>query len=928
MLSKGLLLAVDANSLLHRAYHAYPITLTSAENQPVNAVYGFTAMLLDAILQYKPEYIFCAFDTAKPTFRHTSYVGYKANRKQTDSELVLQIPYVYEVLNALNIPTFAIPGFEADDILGTISTKVVNERLREISQTYILTGDRDLFQLVNEKVQVILPKGSFKNLEVYHEQEVMTRMGVPPSLITDLKGLMGDASDNIPGVKGIGPKTAVELLTRFGTLEKIYENLDAVKDISKRTAQLLIDDHESAIMSKELATITAEVPVTFKPEDAETKVFNAREVTRLFNKFQFKSLFPRLKRLITVSGNEETPFEEEHVEVPLADLSVWGNIDSIGVKTQSVLGKTFSERVELIKSIQKDIKNNEVVVVIYCNETIYQSTFLPKETVFKNVDLYTFGFFDLFSNAKGANLTENVPEIDLSKILDIELLSYAMHTGRDDYSLQSDLLQANGGALQQELESNPEKVIILALARILSEKSQAKQYQPFERVSELWKNKVEDIQIPQLIAVKEDMALAFGVALMRYRGILIDTKKITETVAEFREKLTKVEKEIVDIVGFEFNVRSTKQIANVLFGNLGLPNAKKTKTGFSTDDEVLQGLLGAHPVIEKILEHRQFAKLVSTYMEPYLEIKVAAEKTESIPVQQSLFAIEEVSEKIAPIFDGRVHSQFTITGTSSGRLSSSNPNLQNLPVKTELSKVIREFFIPEKGNKLVSIDYSQIDLRVLAHISEDEGLIEAFMQGRDIHRSTAAKVFHTEFEKVTDQQRRFSKSINFGLIYGMSAFGLSRSIGVDMHEAAKFIQEYFEQFPKVKEYMLDTVRIGKELGYVESLLGRRRFVPGLTSQIKPRAQAAERETINMPIQGGSDDIMRLALGKITMLPTVLSGQIKLVLQIHDELVFEMPEKLTEPNSKTIENLIDIMEKVIELKVPLKAESEVGATLAG
>lgn len=965
MLTKGLLLAVDANSLLHRAYHAYPLSLTTTDGQPVNAVYGFTSMFLDAILQFKPEFVYCAFDTKKPTFRHVSYTGYKANRPETDSELVGQISYVYDVLRSLNIPIFDIEGYEADDILGTVCAKIATERFWPITQTYVLTGDRDLFQLVNERVQVVMPKGSFRNLELYDEKKVYESMGVEPIHVPDLKGLMGDSSDNIPGVKGVGPKTAGELLNKYRTVEEIYTHIGDVQADNKRVAQLLIDDHESAIMSKELATIAKDAPVTFSPEAAETKTFVPNEVSQLFSKLQFKSLFPRLNRLVTLTGNSllnenpaqltmQSPNKDEIVE----KAGELGDKAKAKHSEVSVLDKNFTERLKLVfTEPEKDTWR----LIIYCNETLYVSEFPKKESNGKQLNMVTFGLFDLLNNADAVDGGITIDESKLKGVLDIELLSYLLHTGRNSYSLQEDLLQAGLGTLTEELQKNREKVVELALYRMATEFESAKTYIPLPRVTEIWSRTLDVMEwgglIPYAIAMSEDLPAAIGVALMHQRGISIDTERVEKRVVEYREILARLEKEIYEEVGFEFNIRSTKQLANVLFGNLNLPNARKTKTGFSTDDEVLQGLRDAHPVISKIIEHRALAKVVSTYMEPYLEIKALKQESgKEEGTQMGMFDVA-APEKTAksdstalPLQNSsaliRVHSDFAIMATTSGRLSSSNPNLQNLPVRTEVSKVVRGFFVPEPGKKLVSVDYSQIDLRVLAHISQDKGLIGAFQRGEDIHKSTAAKIFHESYDKVTKQQRQFSKTINFGLVYGMSSYGLSKSIGVEVKEAAKFIEEYFEQFPLVKQYMNETVGFAKEHGYVESLLGRRRFIAGITTNNKMRAQAAEREAINMPIQGGADDIMRLALGEISLLPEVLSGEVRLVLQVHDELVFEMEEKgakagkqeSSKENRKKpvvsenayiqekIDKLIDIMENVLVLDVPLVAEAEIGESL--
>lgn len=948
MLTKGLLLAVDANSLLHRAYHAYPLTLTTTDGQPVNAVYGFTSMFLDALLQYKPEYVFCAFDTKKPTFRHVSYTGYKANRPETDSELVGQIPYVYEVLQSLNIPIFDIEGYEADDILGTVCAKVVTERFWPIAQTYVLTGDRDLFQLVNEKVQIIMPKGSFRNLEQFTEEKVIASMGVAPQYVPDLKGLMGDSSDNIPGVRGIGPKTAVELLTNYHTVQEIYQHLEDIQIKNKRTAQLLIDGHESAIMSKELATIALDAPVTFSLEAAETRTFSPQVASQVFSKLQFKSLFPRLNRFVTLTGNAfaqsnpgQLTMQSQNKEEVVKKAKELGDVKKATYSTLSVQGKDIGER---MKILFQQGNADSWKLLIYCNETLYIAEFeIPNNTT-KQLKTVIFGMFDFLNAAPSGEITLRSADIQLNEILDIELLSYAQHTGRGDYSLQQDLLQAGLGNLSNELATNQEKVTEIALYRMAEEFAKASAYEPLPRVLDLWDRLVNVSEwggcIPYAITMREDIPAAIGVALMHQRGISIDMAMVRNKIEEYKAIIARVEKDIYDSVGFEFNIRSPRQLANVLFGNLSLPNARKTKTGYSTDDEVLQGLLDAHPVISKIIEFRQVSKLVSTYMEPYMELARKQGDTEIASIeevsQMSMFGNAErpkASESfVEASLNGdriRVHSTFSVTSTTSGRLSSVNPNLQNLPVKTEIGKVIRSFFVPDEGKKLVSIDYSQIDLRVLAHISQDKGLIEAFQQGRDIHRSTAAKIFHKPFEEVTDSQRRFAKSINFGLVYGMSPFGLSRSIGVDVKEATSFIEEYFAQFPGVKEYMNQTILFAREKGYVTSLLGRRRYIAGIATNNKMRAQASEREAINMPIQGGADDIMRLALGKISLLPEVLSGEIKLVLQVHDELVFEMNDYESAQGylQREIDKLIDIMENVLVLDVPLKAEAEIGNSLS-
>ncbi|WKZ30623.1 MAG: DNA polymerase I [Candidatus Dojkabacteria bacterium] len=954
---KGLLLAIDANSLLHRAYHAYPLTMVTSDGVPVNAAFGFTSMLLDTLLKYRPEYVFCAFDTHKPTFRHTDYLGYKMNRPKTDSELVDQIPLVDNVLNALNIPIFRVDGYEADDILGTVAAKAVADVHGPISNAFILTGDRDLYQLVNEKVQVVMPKGSFKNLQEYGETQVIESMGVPPVRITDLKGLMGDASDNIPGVKGIGPKTAADLITTFGSLEEIYQNIEEVAKKSKRIAEKLAEEQEVAVLSKQLATIKLDTPVTFKYDAALTSDFSLHKATALFTQYQFKSLLPRLKKFDDIApkldGQEQTETMEDVQSLTLKEeMSHWigqlpddlrggdtlaalDRLDAVLLSSEShsfenMSGKGLGERVEFLGKILEELQSDAFsqFVIVYYGRAVYITDISDARlSLAGGAKIIFHGFFSYWNECvtgpEQSSLDKKQHEIlkalfAADVLVDIPSLTYAMAAGRGDYDISQAVLQY--GILPQHVS---QQLPIIALMQAAKATVGLPEYVGLTRIVELWKQRPQrgDMTIPESVHLFLDKPAQFGVALMHLRGIGINPELVLEYGQSLEKEIATLEKGIFDDIGFEFNIRSPKQLGDILFSHLGLPSKKKTKTGFSTDDEVLQELLPAHPAVEKVLKYRQLSKLLNTYIRPFLDL--AQRHNEATSGQQLTFGAGNVENSSGNFF--RIHSEFDPMSTSSGRLSSSNPNLQNLPIKTLEGKMIRKFFVPEAGNVLISIDYSQIDLRVMAHISGDPGLLEAFTKERDVHRTTAAKIFGVDYADVNDSQRRIAKTVNFGLLYGMSAFGLSKSIGVSVKEADAFIKAYFESFPNVQKYMEETIDFASQYGYVLSLLGRRRYMYGIDANNQQRRQAAQREAINMPIQGGSDDIMRLALGQISLMDEVLSGKVRLVLQIHDELVFEAPddEKFLK---EFIPKLTNTMEHVLELAVPLKVEYAVGKNL--
>ncbi len=943
-MQKKIMLLVDANSLLHRAYHAYPLNLTAPDGSIVNATYGFTSMLLDVLAKIGPKYVVVAFDTKAPTFRHKEYTGYKANRPQTDSELISQVQKTKDILKALNIPVFEKKGFEADDILGTLVALTKKEYKNNIDKVLILTGDKDMFQLVDDFVHVVLPKGSFKNLQEFGPKQVVEKLGVTPEQVVDFKALMGDPSDNIPGVKGIGPKTAKDLLLQYKSLENIYKNLDKIAQEKKRVANLLEQDQENAILSKKLARIKKDVPIVFSLEDAVLKEFDYTEAVQSFTKLQFKSLLPKLQLLAQKFGTNtqvsangfKMDFNLEHFKKQIQDIVMYLKAKQL-LETELnfddwyelFINKTKVQHFDNIEDFVDYVvqntnsgtgKNIEVQHIVFykSKKEVFIIAIKDLKIKIKDFNIIFWNWWQFAQDLQETSLQTQQKIVDKNlQVLDLQLISYGLSSGRKDLEF-ADLVTAY---LQ----------IPLTQTRNLKTLDKIK-LQFFVLLSQLEKA-VEIISLnkPFLNLVgKTDPYAVLGVALMQENGISLDLDKVLKYSEILKQELAKTEQEIYDSVGYTFNIRSTQQLGQVLFETLKLPYGKKTKTGYSTSVEVLHSLQGAHPVIDLLLQYRKLQKIYSTYVKPFLElrqgdIKLQTEDQEQLSgtVQQSLFA-NSSNNKIGKNII-RIHSKFDPMRTSTGRLASSDPNLQNLPIRTDEGKKIREFFVPEEGYVFISFDYSQIDLRVLAHLSQDKALVEAFKQGRDIHRETASKIFGKPYDKITKDERRIAKTINFGLVYGMGAYGLATRLGIEQKEAKQFIEEYFKHFVGVKEYIEKTEKFVLTHHYVVSLLGRRRYIYGVDSNNRMRKAAALREAINMPIQGGSDDILRSAISKIVRFREVISREVRLVLQIHDELVFEVPN-----SKKAIDNWINktvnTMESAVKLSVPLKVGYEVTDSL--
>ena len=945
-----MILLVDSNSLLHRAYHALPLSLVTSDGQPVNAVYGLASMLLDAILKLKPKYVVCAFDSREPTFRHKEFADYKAHRPKTDAELVHQIELAKKVVKALGIPVFEKPGYEADDIIATIVTQLQKQGLLpgKLRKALILTSDKDLFALVNKYVHVVMPQGNFKNLKEFGPKDVYEKMGVVPAQMYDYKALVGDASDNIPGVRGVGPKTAVALLNQYKTLENIYKNLEDIKQVKQSVYNKLSQGYEDAMLSYKIVQIKTDVPIVFELEQASLKGFDFEKAYELFMQLEFKSLIPKLKdmyKMVTgrapVISNKSpthintTKFTTTPIKLPLSqilqepeklaeifktpilylfyqDAFVYVPLHSVKPSEIQNLTKEFFkfQPADLKINVSKKLTNNANISIGYgwfeLVKKLIQHSMQQAATQVSHTKQTQMQLLNTAGQANQAKTVISIAQIleILSKIppmLDIQLAAYVLAAGRQSYNL-------------------PELAIMYLNSSIehISPSSQQNQEALLKSVHAIAQKQTKDLlaivknyaKTSDFLASIIDPFTSIAVNIMTANGITIDLNHVQEYQVWLKEKIKDLEFQIHESVGFSFNINSTKQLSHILYNVLNLPVTKKKKTVYSTDNQSLLNIYDTHPVIPLILEYRKLQKIHSTYVKPFLQMQVMA-----TDAQNTL----------------RLHSTFNPIKTSTGRLASSNPNLQNLPIRTPEGAKIRTFFKPAPDHIFVKFDYSQIDLRVLAHTSKDKHLIDAFKQGLDIHRQTAAKIFNIDYDSVDKNQRRIAKTINFGIVYGMSAHGLAQTLGITHSEAKNFIQKYFEQFPGVIEYIKKIEAFVKEHGFVLSLLGRRRFIYGIDSNNYARRQAALREAINMPIQGGSDDILRTAMTKLFTENTQIQQNVaKLVLQIHDELIFEVPQTpdftdLDDKNSWA-NQVKSIMEQAVTLLVPLKVGVEVSASI--
>ncbi|MBP3949737.1 DNA polymerase I [Bacillus suaedae] len=867
------LVLIDGNSIAYRAFFALPL-LNNQKGVYTNAVYGFSTMLFKIIEEEKPTHMLVAFDAGKTTFRHKTYSEYKGGRQKTPPELSEQFPLVRELLDAFNISRYEAENYEADDIIGTLAKQAGEKEDWEVK---IYSGDKDLLQLISDKVTVILTKKGITNVEAYDIAHLDEVYGITPKQIIDMKGLMGDSSDNIPGVPGIGEKTALKLLKEFGTVEEVLSSIDQIS--GKKMKERLEENREQALMSKELATIFVDVPLEESFDQYTFGDYETNKVVGLLKELEFTSLLSKF--------DQESAVEEEVEEI---SFSIVDQItDKHLANESSVIVEVLSENYHqaTIEGIAIVNENGRFFIK---TETALESTAFVE---WANDETKKKWVFDAKRSVvalgwKGI-MFEGV-EFDLqmaSYLLDPSLATHDIHevASRQGKSIvQADEFIYGKGAKQKVPE-------IDKLAEHLVRKAEAVyQLKPvFEK--ELQENEQEKLY------TELEMPLSIVLGHMEKNGVKVDKQQLEQMGEDLNNRLQELEQKIHSLAGEAFNINSPKQLGEILFVKLGLPPLKKTKTGYSTSADVLEKLAEEHEIVEYIVHYRQLGKLNSTYIEGLLKV------------------IKDETNKI--------HTRYNQALTQTGRLSSTDPNLQNIPIRLEEGRKIRKAFIPsEPGWKMIAADYSQIELRVLAHIAGDDGLIEAFQHDMDIHTKTAMDVFHVSEEEVTSSMRRGAKAVNFGIVYGISDFGLSQNLGITRKEAGQFIERYFESYPKVKEYMDSIVEKARENGYVSTLLHRRRYLPDLTSRNFNKRSFAERTAMNTPIQGTAADIIKKAMVHMADKMDERQLKSKMLLQVHDELIFEVPE---EEHDEMLELIRDVMENAVELHVPLKVDVSSGDT---
>lgn len=882
------LVIIDGNAIIHRAYHALP-PMRVKDGTVVNAVYGFASMLLKIINDVKPEYLAVSFDLAGGTFRDEIYTEYKATRVEADQDLYDQIPLVHQLVEAFNIPIFTKEGFEADDVMGTIVQKVKKQKTK--IKSLIVTGDKDLLQLVSDKdnIEIFLLKKGMSEFESCDEKTVKEKMGFGPEFVISYKSLRGDSSDNIPGVKGIGDKTAVSLITEIGSIDEIYKQLKnknskLYQKFSASVISKLETDEDKAKMSKELATIKIDVPgIDFDLKNAETPDFDRDKVVKLFQKFEFYSLLKRLE------GGESVDAEKTDKKKTKSKFSKKiVNVTSENLK--EILVEIKKEKTFVVKEIvlSSDVfanSNFSLLVSTYSGNYFFEKC---------DEDLWQI-FFDSKKILVGHDVKNLVKLLKLksvqieNKIFDIMIASYILNSSTRAHDLKSIALRELGREvnLAEEQKSlfgvNPQDLLdgVLATLEIYS-------IYRDRLVKEKYEDLFENIEI----------ALLPVLAQMELNGVFVDVDLLTDLSKRVTKEIAKLEKKIWSEAGEEFNVASSVQLRDTLFEKMGLPTEgiKKGKTGYSTAASELEKLHEYHPIIAHVEEFRELEKLRNTYIDV---LPTLINKT-----------------------TGRIHTTYNQTVASTGRLSSSDPNLQNIPIRTALGKEVREVFVAQKGHVLVAADYSQIDLRVVASLAKDKKMIEIFKSGRDIHTATAAAIHGVKLEEVTKEMRRSAKEVNFGVLFGMGAFGLSSRTGISRAEAQTFIDKYFENFSGVKKYIEELIQKGKKEGFVETMFGRRRDIPELQSNNFQLRSSGERMAISMPVQGTEADIMKLAMIAVDkkLSEKGLAQKAKMILQVHDELVFEVEDSVKDKVAEIVKHEMQI---AVKLEVPLDVEVSIG-----
>lgn len=834
------LLLIDGHSILHRAFYGLP-NLTNSQGKHTGAVYGFLNILFHILEEEQPDYLTVAFDLPAPTFRHKIYEAYKGTRKPMPEELREQVPLMKEMLEAMGINIVEMEGYEADDLLGTLARKSEKQGM----EVTVLSGDRDLLQLATDQIQIRLPKTSKGKtvIEDYYAGQVMEKYQVTPSQIVDLKALMGDSSDNIPGIPGVGEKTATKIIAAFGSLENAYAHLEEIKP--KKAQESLREHYELAKISKILAAIDTDSPLEYSYEQARVKDFYTKEAYTLCKRLEFKNFLNRFDTEIFTENDLESKF------FICRDLLGAEELFKKARKTSAVGVAVLSEKQQVFG-----------VALVLNQEEIY---YFPAEGLLTGKYLcsmiQSLAEDTILCAMDWKSLLKAVPLERTAAIFDAGIAAYLLNPLKSSYTYDDLAKEYSGGMLlpskedllgkvsfakawEEELEGLGKLACYMAAIALFSRETMLQALQQ-KNMRDIYEN----IEIP----------LIFTLNSMEQYGIKVKGEELKRYGEQLTDRIRELETAIYEKAGEEFNIQSPKQLGVILFEKMGIPGGKKTKTGYSTAADILEKLAPQQPIIHDILEYRQLAKLKSTYAD----------------------GLGNVIAK-----DGRIHSTFHQTITATGRISSSEPNLQNIPVRMELGRMIRKVFVPEDGFVFLDADYSQIELRVLAHMSGDEKLIQAYREAQDIHRLTASQVFHVPFEEVTELQRRNAKAVNFGIVYGISSFGLSQDLSITRKEAAEYIEKYFETYPKIKQFLDAMIEEGKEKGYVSTMFGRQRPIPELKSGNFAQRSFGERIAMNSPIQGTAADIIKIAMNRVQERLWKEQMQSRLILQVHDELLIE------------------------------------------
>jgi DNA polymerase-1 len=911
---------IDALALAYRAYFAFiNRPLSNGKGEPTSAVYGFLTQLIKVFEDQKPDYLAVAFDSKEKTFRHEKYEAYKSSREAMPEDLIPQIQRIKDIIDALNIPFYILPGYEADDIVGTVVKKT--EKLGLLS--FAFTPDKDYFQLINDKTKVIRPGKSTDEAIIYDKQKVIDELGFEPKYMTDYLALIGDSSDDIPGVKGIGPKTAVPLIQKYGTVENIYKHISEIEKVG--TKKKLEDSKENAILSKDLATIHCEVPVKIDIEKTKFKKPDFDKIKEIFLELEFKALYSKYLKYYQETVSNTGSKEIVNIDIPEESNS----FDKKNVKYHLISNekdaKQLLDKLSKAKLIVFDTETDSlntfdvnVAGVSFClkpNEAYFVATnpYSKEEGLFENkysdrlsISSFIKLFRNIFENKQIKKVCQNGKyDIAVLRSLGMEVNNFHFDTMLASYILDPDQKHGMDSLSEKYLNYKP-----IPLSDLIGDKKdptnifdvQLKElsnysaedaditYKLYQKLdSELKKSGIEKV------AYDIEFPLAPVLELMEFEGIKIDTKALNAFSKDLQILLDNYSSAIFKAAGTEFNINSPKQLQEILFNKLNLSTGRKTKTGFSTDARALEYLRGDHEIVDIILNYRQASKLKSTYADALPNI---------------------INHKTR-----RIHTSFNQTVASTGRLSSNDPNLQNIPIRTEMGKEIRKAFVPrDKDYVILSADYSQIELRIMASICGDEALIKAFKEGEDIHRSTAALVFQVAPKDVTPDMRRKAKEVNFGILYGIGPFGLKTRLGVTQTHAKEIIDTYFKTFKRVREFMDDSVRFGQENGYAETLMKRRRYLKNINSNNRVVRQFEERVAINMPIQGTAADMIKFAMIKIHNELKKRDTKTKMVLQVHDELVFDAHKAEVKELKPLIKKL---MENALPLKVPVVVDIGTG-----